>query len=100
MGATGRVVADRFNDIITSLHEKGHVATNNAKKGPKGGSRYELGERFAAETHPLTVEALTTTLMSSLRTQQAGVREVLSGKKHFLEMVEVDAIDDFKREYS
>ena len=98
--ATGQVVADRFNEVLASLHEKRHASANKVRKGPKGGHRYGLGEAFAAETHPLTVEALANTLTECLRTQQASVSEVLTGNKHLLELVEVDAIDDFKREFS
>ena len=53
----GRRVADRFNDILVSLHEKRYASVNKATKGPKGGARYELRESLAAETHPLTKEA-------------------------------------------
>ena len=38
--------------------------------------------------------------MESVLAQQEGVSAVLEGRRHFLEMVRVDAIDDFKRDYS
>jgi hypothetical protein len=99
--ANGRLVADRFNEILVALHGARHGnASGDGGDNTKGGSRLGLGARFLAEVHPLSANALTTTLMESVLAQQEGVSAVLEGRRHFLEMVRVDAIDDFKRDYS